>query len=39
MTIHIVGFLKLLHNFDDTVKPVLSGHSKIDKTKVLKNNW
>ena len=25
-------------NFIDTVKPVLSGQSKIDKTKVLKTN-
>ena len=24
--------------FSNTVKPVLSGHSKIDKTKVLKTN-
>ena len=28
---------KLLHN-NSTIKPVLSGHSNIDKTKVLKTN-
>ena len=27
-----------VNNFGITVKPVLSGHSKIDKTKVLKTN-
>ena len=30
-----VGYL---YNFKITIKPVLSGHSKIDKTKVLKTN-
>ena len=28
----------LLYSIIGTVKPVLSGHSKIDKTKVLKTN-
>ena len=31
----LVKFGEILHS---TVKPVLSGHSKIDKTKVLKTN-
>ena len=26
----------MIHAFEITVKPVLNGHSKIDKTKVLK---
>ena len=30
--------MEMVQNYDITVKPVLSGHSKIDKTKVLKTN-
>ena len=30
--------LIIYHLVTNTVKPVLSGHSKIDKTKVLKTN-
>ena len=41
-TAHIssIGSLSLLYclTFENTVKPVLSGHSKIDKTKVFKTN-
>ena len=30
--------MPLITTYADTVKPVLSGHSKIDKTMVLKTN-
>ena len=33
----VITFLTYTY-FDHTVKPVLSGYSKIDKTKVLKTN-
>ena len=32
-------YLQPVSNFGCTVKPVLSGHSKKDKTKVLKTNY
>ena len=31
-------YMSNVEHFKITVKPVLSGHSKIDKTKVLKTN-
>ena len=34
----IVGYLLLTINLKTTVKPVYSGHSKIDKTKILMTN-
>ena len=33
-----IGRLKLKNNIENTVNPVLSGHSKIDKTKILMTN-
>ena len=35
---HAFCFIKSSQKFLNTVKPVLRGHSKIDKTKVLKEN-
>ena len=32
-------YIQPVSNFGCTVKPVLSGHSEIDKTKVLKTDY
>ena len=40
LSLYVVGQKECMHTncLVNTVKPVLSGHSKIDKTKVLKTN-
>ena len=38
MTLKFTLYSQAYQELNDTVKPVLSGHSKIDKTKDLKTN-